>query len=435
MKILLINPPNSGKSIPEEYFGINSIKAIFRGEPFSLEVLAGNLAGHEVEILDLKVEPEMLNQKLDNFRPDVVGFTGVTCEANIILRMADTVKNNYGATIVVGGHHASSDPSFYNTNCIDYVAIGIGKRSFRELISSLDEGKRGEGIPGVAKVAAGNELKYKRAVLTSDDLLDEVPPAYGLVKKYRDEYFMSGVGGKVGYVVSAFGCTHRCSFCSIPSITGGKYLLHSMDSVVRDIRLLEDIPLIRLVDANTFGNPPAAGELAGKIIEAGIKKRFVADVRSDTVIRNPDLFALWKEVGLYAVVIGFEEVSDTRLEVMNKKNSVKTNIRAIEILKDLGIMIVGDFIISPDYTETEFDLLEKFVDDNGINVPIPSILTPLPGTPLYMAMNDRITIRDLDYYTVTNAVMETKMSEKDFYTRYSEMMKKFHRNIISKKGD
>jgi radical SAM superfamily enzyme YgiQ (UPF0313 family) len=98
-------------------------------------------------------------------------------------------------------------------------------------------------------------------------------------------------------------------------------------------------------------------------------------------------------------------------------------------------MIVGDFIISPDYTETEFDLLEKFVDDNGINVPIPSILTPLPGTPLYMAMNDRITIRDLDYYTFTNAVMETKMSEKDFYTRYSEMMKKFHRNIISKKGD
>jgi hypothetical protein len=52
-----------------------------------------------------------------------------------------------------------------------------------------------------------------------------------------------------------------------------------------------------------------------------------------------------------------------------------------------------------------------------------------------MAMNDRITIRDLDYYTFTNAVMETKMSEKDFYTRYSEMMKKFHRNIISKKGD
>ena len=40
MKIILVNPPNAGRSIPEEEYGITSIRQIFRGESFSLEVLA-----------------------------------------------------------------------------------------------------------------------------------------------------------------------------------------------------------------------------------------------------------------------------------------------------------------------------------------------------------------------------------------------------------
>ena len=39
MKILLVNPPNCGRSIPEEEYGIDSLKMFLRGEPLSLEVL------------------------------------------------------------------------------------------------------------------------------------------------------------------------------------------------------------------------------------------------------------------------------------------------------------------------------------------------------------------------------------------------------------
>jgi len=38
MRILLINPPDSGRSIPEEEYGVTSIKQIFKGEPFGIEV-------------------------------------------------------------------------------------------------------------------------------------------------------------------------------------------------------------------------------------------------------------------------------------------------------------------------------------------------------------------------------------------------------------
>ena len=88
MKIMLVNPPNCGRSIPEEHYGIDSIRQIFRGEPLALEVLASNLANHEVRILDLKAEPEGLHAALEDFRPELVGFTAVTCEANTVLQLA-----------------------------------------------------------------------------------------------------------------------------------------------------------------------------------------------------------------------------------------------------------------------------------------------------------------------------------------------------------
>lgn len=40
MKILPVNPSNAGRGIPEENYGITSVKQIFRGEPFILEVIA-----------------------------------------------------------------------------------------------------------------------------------------------------------------------------------------------------------------------------------------------------------------------------------------------------------------------------------------------------------------------------------------------------------
>ena len=127
MKILLINPPNSGKSIPEERYGIDSMKQIFRGEPLSLEVLAGSLIEHDVKIVDLKVEKNNIKDVAEDFKPDIACITGMTCEANAMLNIASTVKRSLNPIVVVGGIHASNCPEFFNLPDIDYIAIGLGK--------------------------------------------------------------------------------------------------------------------------------------------------------------------------------------------------------------------------------------------------------------------------------------------------------------------
>jgi radical SAM superfamily enzyme YgiQ (UPF0313 family) len=427
MKILLVNPPNSGRSIPEEQYGVTSIKQIFRGEPFGLEVIAGALTGHDLMILDMKCEEEdALWRIVADLQPDVIGFSAVTCEANTVLRYARKIKEENHTVIAVGGNHATCDPSYYNRKEIDYIVIGIGKKSFSELISHLQNGDSGTEIPGIAKTSPGSSFSYTPRDYSLDDLMDNRPPRYDLVERYREQYVLEKLGMKMGFVITAYGCTHACSFCTIPGVTGGKYLVHSSDSVIRDIGLLGDIPFMRMVDANTFGNPVMSRDLCQKIKDLGIRKRFIADVRADTIVRHHDLLKDWKNAGLHAVVVGFEDIQDRRIEDYNKKYKVDVIPRAIELLHELGMLIVGDFIVAPDYTEGDFEHLEKFIVAQGIQIPVLSVLTPIPGTPLHKKVKDRIVTHDLDFYTFTNAVLPTTIPEKAFYETFSELVKRLH---------
>jgi len=143
-------------------------------------------------------------------------------------------------------------------------------------------------------------------------------------------------------------------------------------------------------------------------------------------VRHSDLLLQWKKAGLRSVIIGFEEISNKGLEKMKKANNVATNSEAIRILHDMGITIVGDFIVSPDYKEAQFETLARYIEDNAIDLPILTVLTPLPGTHLYESVKDQIVIHDLDFYTLTNAVIPTQLEEEIFYQNYAGLLKSCH---------
>ncbi|MCK5504439.1 MAG: cobalamin-dependent protein [Thermodesulfovibrionia bacterium] len=429
MKILLVNPPNSGISVPVEKYGLKETQKIFKGEPFALEVLAGNLENHDTRILDLKIPGESLEKEISSFSPDLVAFTSLTCEANTVLKISRKTKDiDKNITIVVGGVHASSDPDFFNRDHIDYLITGLGKLSFRELVDSLETNGCPEEPVGVARTNPQSELSFVRRKFTRSDLVEEKPPAYDLITKYRDNYVIDSLGITMGYINTACGCPNQCSFCCIGNTTGNRYLEHSLECVIRDLSLLKDIPIIRLVDANTFAHPGRARNLCNAIKDNGFKKRFIADACADSIVSDLDLFAQWQKAGLHAVIIGFEEIDNERLSNWKKKNTFVIVQKAIEILHDLNISIVGNFIISPDYREDDFRKIETFIEKSAIALPVLSVLTPLPGTPLCKTMQNDIIIHNLDYYTLGNAVTKTALPEREFYTILTELQDKFHRN-------
>lgn len=427
MKILLVNPPNCGRSTSQEKFGLPAIQRIFRGEPLALEALAGNLDEHETQILDLKIQGESLADTILDFNPDLVGLTSLTCEARTVLRLCREIGElKKDITLVVGGVHASNDPGFFNHPAVDYVVVGLGKASFRELVSAIEKESFLHPIPGVAKTNPSGRLSFIPRDYRKEDIVESRAPRYDLVDRYRDQYLVPFPRLQMGFVATAFGCPNSCSFCSIANLTGKRYLTCSPGYVIRDIKLLGDIPVIRLVDANTFGDVQRAQALGHALVEADLRKHFMVDACADTVVNHRELFHLWKKAGLRAVVVGFEEINNTLLARWSKKNTVNIIREAISILHDLEISIVGDFIISPDYREKDFQTLARFIEENTVQLPVFTVLTPLPGTPLYQSMKDKIVIHDLDYYTLTNAVTPTRLPEKEFYQSMNELAMRFH---------
>lgn len=73
-----------------------------------------------------------------------------------------------------------------------------------------------------------------------------------------------------------------------------------------------------------------------------------------------------------------------------------------------------------------FFCLDAYLEKVQIDLPMITVMTPLPGTELYQQQQDRIINHDLDYYTLTNAVTATRLAEKEFYTFYAELIRKSH---------
>jgi len=449
LRILLINPPNSGRNIITEKYGADIIRQVFKQEPLSLELLAGMVRSEtarpcrasrtydevddEVEIFDMKADNTPYEKKMSEFRPDLVGITCMTCEAQTALQLMERTKE-YNAHIVtlVGGVHASNDPEFFNHLFVDYIVVGLGKKTFSDLVKGIEEKKDVRGIPGVGSFRNGKfQLSPKK--FQYDDLADNVPPHRELVKKYRPFYRLDNMKINVGAVDTSYGCTNKCNFCCLWKTTQGHYITRNPEAVIRDIESSTENFFIRLVDANTFGDKKRAETIASMIAQKGIKKVFIVDARTDTIVSQPELIRLWSSIGLRAVVVGLEEIRDRHLNDFNKRTSLKMNTDAIKILHDNGITVIGDFIVSPDYGEKDFDNLRDYVEENKIECPGFSILTPMPGTALYEQMKDQIIIKDLDYYTLTNAVLPTKMPEEKFYERVGGLYREFYSLSLTKR--
>ena len=60
-----------------------------------------------------------------------------------------------------------------------------------------------------------------------------------------------------------------------------------------------------------------------------MKKRFICDIRSDTVVNNVRLLEKWREIGLEYLSIGFESINDDQLADLNKKVTAEQNKKAI----------------------------------------------------------------------------------------------------------
>jgi radical SAM superfamily enzyme YgiQ (UPF0313 family) len=403
VKILLIKP-----ALSPVFF------APMWGDPLELEYLAAAVPDHTVEILDMRVDKD-LHTKLEKFRPRLVGVTANTCDVPMALQVLREVKR-FDARIVTaaGGTHATFLPADFAEQSVDAIFLGMADLSFRDFVSRLADGKDLSEVHNLALVRDG-KLEFTAALPFEMDL-DRLPfPARHLVAKYGGSY-RDLTRSRTAQLMSSRGCPFRCTFCSCWKILNGRYLTRSPESVVEELALLGDeIDSVQFADDNTLHNVERARRLALLIRERKIRKKLSMYARADTVARHPDLMEDLKEAGLAHLTVGVESFREETLSTLNKRSSVETNNEAIRILRRLGIGNSAHFIVNPEFVESDFQELFRYVCKSELFQPTYTVLTPLPGTDLYQQLYDRLVIKDYAYFDLGHAVLPTRLSRKEFY--------------------
>ncbi|MBT0665009.1 cobalamin-dependent protein [Geobacter pelophilus] len=409
MRVLLIQPPSSDPLMDQVY--------LF--EPLALEYLGAGLKldGHEVELLDARLDPDP-ESACNRFQPDLVGLTGFTSHVNIIKQLATRLKTiSPELLIIVGGHHATVQPEEFNVPDIDVVVIGEGVFTLREIVRAVEQGSGFSEIKGLA-LPCPDGMIYSEPRPYTD--LNALPcPDRGLTAGYRQHYFSEWFK-PLASIRTSLGCTARCNFCALWGITGGKYLRRDPEAVVAELKTIAE-PNIFFCDDESMCDVKRMDRLADLIREAGIKKNFFLYGRVDTIVNHAELFAKWAKIGLAQVFVGMEDFSDERLAAMNKGVTSAQQIQAAKILDDLGIMMYASFMVDPAYRREDFRSLIVYVRRLRLKYATFTVMTPLPGTALHKEREQEILSRKPELYDMLHALLPTTLPLEEFYRELANL--------------
>lgn len=427
MRILLVNPPAGRKT--------RGLKDIVKLEPLALEILGGALPGHDVEILDLQFGPLLgaaepcskLERRLREFRPDLVGVGTTASHTYRTHELLRTTKaHDPDIYTVVGGQHATLCPGEFHARHVDAIVRGLGPQTFRELVEHLEAGDSPEEVAGLA-LPTPSGLRRTPARERPPDLGGQPLPDRSLTRPNRSDYYYTFVK-PAALVRTSQGCTYGCNFCSVRQFTDRHFLPQPVDRLIQDLHRVQET-FVYFADDHSFLNPGRMYEIADRIEDSRIHKRYLAYTRVDAVVRNPDLFRRWSEIGLDAVMMGVEAVEDRHLEAMNKNVTADDNERALEILDDCGVGVSAGFVVMPDFTEEDFQRIDRFVGRHS-NILTAELTpyTPLPGTPLYDRVEDQLEKKHRELFDLTHFVLPTELPPE----RLQELIRKYYHRILSR---
>ena len=300
----------------------------------------------------------------------------------------------------VGGHSASfvaAEFLEHAEGAIDCVVRGEGEVIAPRVLEAIGDPKL-DTLPGVVtRTGAG----------PSPTLLDDLDlhlPARDLGRK-RHKYFI-GVLDPCASVEFTRGCPWDCSFCSAWTFYGRSYRKGSPEAAGEDLARIRE-PNVFIVDDVAFIHPEHGDAIASEIERRRIRKQYYLETRCDVLIKNQELFARWKKLGLYYMFLGIEALDEDALKAHRKRVTLDENLRALEIARSLGLTVAINIIADPGWDEARF----AAVRDWALTVPEVvhlTVATPYPGTELWLTESRQLTSRDYRLFDVQHAVLPTQ---------------------------
>ena len=332
MKVLLIYP-NINSQVGFN-FGIVFISAVLKKH------------GHDTKLINLNEklaklpDDKEIQRIIEEYKPQLIGFSAVTTQYQYALKIAKFVKSFCNISIVCGGIHATMVPEeVIREDCFDYVCVGEGEEAVLELAANIE--KRVD-TKHIANIWAKDNGKVVSNNVRSLPDLAELPR-----KDYEIFDFQKMIDTEGGWVrlMTSRGCPFKCTYCFNHSIverykdeTGSStkdlnYIRrHAVDEVIDEINyLLENYKNITtfIFDDDIFtSNKTYLKEFCEKYKKA-VKVPFVANAHIRAF--DDDRARLLKDAGCMIIKFGLESGSERiRREILKRPMTNDDIIRAFE---------------------------------------------------------------------------------------------------------
>jgi len=275
---------------------------------------------------------------LQRLRPaDVVGFYGgLTSTIPRLYELARYYRDKGVVTIAGGQHFIEENIAEALSSGVDYVVMGEGEETIKELLKAI-EGKRDvNGVEGVAYLN-NNEIIYtpKREPLTD---FDKLPlPDFSLVRYANIQIYPIG---------RIRGCGMDCEFCTVK----GKPRYASPERMLDCISLLVETKGARkfFITDDLFGQQRVETIRFCNILRdyqknLGIRLDLGVQIRLDKA-KDTELLSAMRQANINVVAIGFESPIEEELKAMNKHLKPEDMISLTKIFHKFGFLIHGMFI-------------------------------------------------------------------------------------------
>lgn len=386
--LLLINP--SDKSL---YTNLDKERAI--EPPLWTAMIAGYIRdqnkNYSIKIIDANAENlsaiETVNRILD-LDPILTGIVVMGSNPSVsstpkmgIVRELLNELNGRKKTFLCGLHPSALPEQTLIEEKTDFIVQGEGFVSILNLLYRLINNGNRDNIKGTwhkylqRKYVDRNmnrKCEYDYSFIGAEQLIgsNELPsPAWDLLpmEKYRaHNWHCFGLQRQnYGIIYTSLGCPYNCTYCNIHSMYGKKtgIRFRSPEKVIQDIDILVNkynIRNIKIWDELFTINEKRVIDICDKLIEKDYdpKLNIWAYARVDLV--NKKMLHKMKKAGINWIALGIESASNIVREGMSKKFTNEKTIEAVNLIKETGMNIIGNFIfgLPNDYEKTMNETLE-----------------------------------------------------------------------------
>ncbi|MFH0864534.1 MAG: radical SAM protein [Candidatus Gottesmanbacteria bacterium] len=277
--------------------------------------------GWQVDLV-LAGEEDIFN-KINNFKPDIVGFCVFTGEHKWVLEQAKIIEKKYPKIILlVGGPHPTYYPDIINEKGIDGLIRGEAEGAIQDLICALDNNKSITKIKNLW-FKKGKKI-YKNSLRPLITNLDSLPAPdrkiyyqYSFLKNASVKQFLTGRG-----------CPYDCSFCSnhiLKKIYKGKgqYVRrYSPKRIIEEIKEIKSNYGFRIISFtdDLFIYDKIWLKKFLKIYKKEINVPFMCNVTANSL--SDEIAKMLKKGGCYGIAMGVETGNENmRLRILNKNIS------------------------------------------------------------------------------------------------------------------